>query len=58
MEKQFNEFCSAMAEEMNAQAMKHGDSLVTVEQVKRMPEAWAAFALTVRMSSIVAAEIA
>jgi hypothetical protein len=48
--KNFETFCQIMTEAMNTEAMKHGDVLVSLSEVKSMPEAYAAYTMTVHIA--------
>ena len=50
----YNEFCNAMAEQINAEAIKRADSTITAQQVEKMPEARTAYAATVAMAQVAA----
>ena len=52
MNPQFKQFCEAMAEAINIEAMKHADGLTTWERVAQLPESWQAFTLSVNMSQV------
>lgn len=52
MSEAFKQFCQIMTDEINLQAMKHADSLTTLEDVARLPEAIQAFELTLRLAEI------
>lgn len=52
--KEFRQFCEAMAESMNIEAMKYANPLITWESVAKIPEAITTFELTYKISQICA----
>ena len=54
MSEAYRQFCQIMTDEINLQAMKHADSLTTLEDVARLPECIKAFELTLRIAEIAA----
>ena len=52
MSEAYRQFCQIMTDEINLQAMKHADSLTTIEDVARLPECIKAFELTLRIAEL------
>ena len=52
MSEAYRQFCQVMTDAINFEAMKHADSLTTIEAVSKLPECIKAFELTLRIAEL------